>query len=78
MAGAKRWSQSVTANSNSLDLDKGVFALRSPAAIAASLKRSDDLSQRRKSTPYVSAMSMLNFYIDRAGKNLPEGRLRRD
>jgi hypothetical protein len=75
MAAAKRWSQAVTANSNALDLDQGVFALKSPAAIAKSLKRSADRSRRRKSTPYQSAMSMLNFYINRAGKSLPEKRL---
>jgi hypothetical protein len=75
MAAAKRWSQAVTANSNALDLDQGVFALRSAVAIAASLKRSADHSKRRKSTPYQSAMSMLTFYINRAGKNLPEKRL---
>lgn len=75
MAEAKRWSQAVTAKSNALDLDQGVFALTSPSAIAASLKRSADRSKRRKSTPYQSAMSMLNFYINRAGKNLPEKRL---
>lgn len=71
----QRWSQAVTANSNALDLDRGVFAMRSASAIAASLKRSADRSKRRKSTPYQSAMSMLNFYINRAGKNLPEKRL---
>ncbi len=76
MAEAKRWSQAVTANSDALDLDQGVFALKTPAAVAASLKRSADRSKRRKSTPYQSAMSMLNFYINRAGKNLPEKRLR--
>jgi Protein of unknown function (DUF3175) len=75
MAAAKRWSQSVTANSDALDLDQGVFALRTPAAIAASLKRSADRSKRRKSTPYQSAMSMLTFYINRAGKKLPEKKL---
>jgi len=75
MPAAKRWSQEVTTHSNALDLDQGVFALSSPAAIAASLKRSADRSTRRKSTPYQSAMSMLNFYINRAGKNLPEKRL---
>jgi hypothetical protein len=62
MAAVQKWSQAVTANSNALDLDQGVFALKSAAAIAASLKRSADRSQRRKSTPYQSAMSMLNFY----------------
>lgn len=76
MAASKKWSQAVTTGSNALDLDQGVFALESPAAIAESLKRSADRSTRRKSTPYQSAMSMLNFYINRAGKNLPEKRLR--
>lgn len=76
MPAAKRWSQAVTENSDALDLDKGVFALDSPSAIAASLKRSADSSKRRKATPFQSAMSMLNFYINRAGKNLPKSRLR--
>jgi hypothetical protein len=75
MAEAKRWSQAVTAKSNALVLDQGVFALKSPVAIASSLKRSADRSTRRKSTSYQSAMSMLNFYINRAGKKLPEKRL---
>jgi hypothetical protein len=72
----KRWSQAATAKSDALDLDRGVFALNSPAAIAASLKRSADRSRRRKSKPFQSAMSMLSFYINRAGRNLPERRLR--
>lgn len=75
MAEPKRWSQTVTDKSNALDLDEGVFSLSSPAAIAASLKRSADESKRRKTTPYQSAMSMLNFYINRAGRNLPEKQL---
>ncbi len=75
-ADSKKWSQAVTKNSNALDLDQGVFALDTPAAIAASLKRSADRSGRRKATPFQSAMSMLNFYINRAGKNLPKQRLR--
>ena len=75
VAAAKRWSQAVGANSNALDLDDGVFTLKSPAAIAASLKRSADHSKRRKATPYQSAMSMLTFYINRAGKNLSVKRL---
>ena len=74
MPGSKQWSQALTAKSNALDLDQGVFALKSPAAIAESLKRSADRSQRRKSAPYQSAMSMLNFYINRAGRNLPAQR----
>jgi len=61
--------------SNALDLEQGAFTLRSPRAIALSLKRSAEQSRRRKSEPFRSAMSMLNFYINRAGKNLsPERR----
>jgi hypothetical protein len=70
----KRWSQEVTEHSNALDLDQGVFALDSAVKIARSLKRSADRSGRRKASPFQSAMSMLNFYINRAGKTLPEGR----
>lgn len=62
--------------SDALDLDRGVFTLRSPQKIAASLKRSAEKSRRRKGTPYQSAMSMLNFYINRAGKSLSAGRKR--
>jgi len=75
MAASKRWSQAVTTGSNALDLDSGVFKLETPSAIAESLKRSADRSKRRKSSPYQSAMSMLNFYINRAGKNLPKKQL---
>lgn len=68
-----KWSQNVTEHSNALDLDRSVFTLKDPSAIAESLKRSAERSDRRKaSTPYQSAMSMLNFYINRAGKNLPK------
>ena len=66
----KRWSQDVTEHSNALDLEKGVFTLESPKKIASSLKRSAEQSHRRKSDPYRSAMSMLTFYINRAGKGL--------
>ena len=66
----KRWSAGVTRESNALDLKKGVFISRSPRKIAASLKRSAEHSRSRKSSPYRSAMSMLTFYINRAGKNL--------
>ena len=66
----KRWSQDVTEHSDALDLEKGVFTLKDPKEIASSLKRSAEQSDRRKSDPYRSAMSMLNFYINRAGKNL--------
>jgi len=76
MAATKQWSQSVTTNSNALDLEEGVFALERPEEIAASLKRSADHSARRKASPFQSAMSMLTFYINRAGKNLPAERLR--
>ena len=68
----KRWSQDVTENSDALDLEKGVFKLKNPKKIALSLKRSAEQSHRRKSDPYRSAMSMLTFYINRAGKGLSE------
>lgn len=68
----KRWSARVTETSDALDLKQNVFKSDDPAEIAASLKRSANKSHRRKGTPYQSAMSMLNFYINRAGKNLPE------
>ena len=64
----KRWSQRVTRESDALTLEKGVFTKRTPRAIARSLKRSADRSRRRKSNSYRSAMSMLTFYINRAGK----------
>lgn len=67
----KRWSQRVTRESNALDLEPGVFALDDPRAIALSLKRSAEESRRRKSEPFRSAMSMLSFYINRAGRGLP-------
>jgi hypothetical protein len=72
----RRWSQRVTQTSDALDLDRGVFTLRSPRQIAASLKRSAERSRRRKADPYRSALSMLTFYINRAGKTLPAGRKR--
>jgi uncharacterized protein DUF3175 len=67
----RRWSGRVTRESNALDLRKGVFTLDDPKRIAASLKRSAERSKRRKADPYRSALSMLTFYINRAGKNLP-------
>jgi Protein of unknown function (DUF3175) len=73
---AKKWSQDVTAHSNALDLESSVFSKSDPKAIARSLKRSAEHSTRRKSSPYRSAMSMLTFYINRAGKNLPKKQLR--
>lgn len=72
-----RWSQRVTDTSDAMDLDPGVFKLGSAQAIARSLKRSAERSRRRKSEPYRSAMSMLTFYINRAGHNLSPTRLRR-
>jgi hypothetical protein len=72
MATAKqKWSQDVTEHSNAMDLEDKVFESDDPKKIADSLKRSAEHSHRRKSGPYQSAMSMLNFYINRAGKNLP-------
>lgn len=65
----KKWSQKVTERSNALDLEMGVFTL-SPKKMALSLKRSAEASTRRKSSPFRSAMSMLVFYQNRAGKNL--------
>jgi hypothetical protein len=74
---AKRnWSADVTKNSDALDLKADVFTSGDPKAIARSLKRSALRSKRRKSDPYRSAMSMLTFYINRAGKNLPATRRR--
>jgi hypothetical protein len=73
----KRWSQRVTQKSNALDLDEGVFSRDDPRSIARSLKRSADRSQRRKSDPFRSAMSMLTFYINRAGKTLSKSRKKR-
>jgi hypothetical protein len=69
----RRWSARVTRESDALDLDRGVFTKRDPKRIAASLKRSAERSRRRKADPYRSALSMLTFYINRVGKNLPAG-----
>jgi hypothetical protein len=66
----KRWSQRVTRESNALDLDPGVFTWDDPRLIARSLRDSAERSERRKTDPYQSAMSMLTFYIKRAGKQL--------
>jgi hypothetical protein len=73
---ASRWSRRVTRESDALDLEAGVFKQDDPAAIARSLKRSAERSHRRKSDPYRSAMSMLTFYINRAGAHLPVRRKR--
>ena len=70
----RRWSARVTHESNALDLDSGIFKLKDPKQIAASLKQSAEHSTRRKSAPYRSALSMLVFYINRAGKNLSADR----
>jgi hypothetical protein len=72
----KKWSARVTRESDALDLEKGVFTSRSPRKIALSLKRSAEQSRRRKSSPYRSAMSMLTFYVNRAGKDLTPARRR--
>ena len=69
-AKAKYWSGEVTKHSNALDLEKDVFTWRDPKRIADSIPNSAETSTRRKGTPYQSAMSMLNFYINRAGRNL--------
>jgi hypothetical protein len=66
----RRWSAAVMKRSDALDLEPGVFKKRSPRQIALSLKRSAESSTRRKGTPYQSAMSMLNFHLNRGGKNL--------
>jgi len=73
----RRWSQQVTKTSHALDLDQGVFTLPNPRSIARSLKRSANRSKRRKTDPFRSAMSMLNFYINRAGSKLPKRQLAR-
>jgi Protein of unknown function (DUF3175) len=74
--GARYWSGRVTRESNALDLESGVFKLNDPKRIAASLKRSALRSRRRKAEPYRSALSMLVFYINRAGKSLSASRRR--
>jgi hypothetical protein len=71
MGGKKYWSGEVTKKSDSLDLEKSVFTWRDPRKIAESLKHSADVSKERKAPPFQSAMNMLNFYINRAGRNLP-------
>ena len=73
---SRYWSNAVTRNSNALDLQAAVFTQTSPRKVALSLKRSAERSRRRKGTPYQSAMSMLTFYINRAGKSLPASKKR--
>ena len=70
----RRWSAAVTRNSDALDLAHGVFTWKDPKRIAGSLKRSAERSSRRKADPYRSALSMLTFYLNRAGRNLPASR----
>lgn len=70
VAPVKEWSSKVTQESHALDLEEGVFTWKDPKKIAHSLKKSADESKHRKSEPFRSAMSMLVFYINRAGKNL--------
>jgi Protein of unknown function (DUF3175) len=72
----RRWSRHVTEHSDALTLEKGVFTSRDPKRIAASLKRSAEKSRRRKASAFRSALSMLTFYINRAGKSLPASRKR--
>jgi hypothetical protein len=67
---SRKWSKRVTETSDAMDLEPSVFKLRTPRAIASSLKRSAHRSRRRKTTPYRSALSMLTFYINRGGRNL--------
>ena len=69
---SNRWSGRVTRESHALRLRRGVFTLKDPKKIAASLKRSAERSRERKADPYRSALSMLTFYINRAGKTLPK------
>jgi hypothetical protein len=76
-ASPARWSQRVTKESDALDLRRGVFTLADPKRIAASLKRSAERSSRRKAGAYRSALSMLTFYINRAGKTLPKAQRER-
>ncbi len=73
---SRRWSRAVTERSDALDLKHGVFTWSDPKRIARSLKRSAERSKRRKADPYRSALSMLTFYINRAGKKLPASRRR--
>ena len=73
-ASRRRWSQEVTEHSDALTLEGGIFTSKDPRRIAASLKRSAERSNRRKSDPFRSALSMLTFYINRAGKKLPPAR----
>jgi hypothetical protein len=75
-AAGRKWSAAVTQSSDALDLQPGVFTQQSARAVATSLKRSAERSKRRKGTPYQSAVSMLNFYLNRSGANLSPARRR--
>lgn len=77
MASRRKWSADVTAHSDALDLKEKAFAADRPKDIADALKESAEQSKRRKAGPFQSAMSMLNFYINRAGKNLSAARRRK-
>ena len=77
MKQARKWSRDVTEHSDALDLEKGVFTLGSAKKIAQSLKHSADHSTRRKAGPFQSAMSMLNFYLNRAGPNVSDAQRRK-
>ncbi|RJT42071.1 DUF3175 domain-containing protein [Mesorhizobium waimense] len=74
MTAKRKWSAQVTEHSDAMDLEEHVFESDDAKKIAASLKRSAEHSNRRKAEPFQSALSMLNFYINRAGKNLPQER----
>jgi len=76
-SGSKKWSKAVTEHSDALDLEHGIFAQSDPKRIAVSLKQSAERSRRRKSSPFRSAMSMLSFYLNRAGPNVAPEQQRR-
>ena len=73
----RKWSQEVTQHSDALDLEPGIFTKKDPGTIAASLARSAEKSTRRKTSAFRSALSMLTFYINRAGKSLPQAQRKR-
>jgi hypothetical protein len=76
IARARKWSAEVSEHSDALDLEQGIFEARDPKKIAISLKKSAEKSERRRAAPFRSAMSMLTFFMNRAGKNLPASRKR--
>jgi hypothetical protein len=73
----RKWSQEVTQHSDALDLEPGIFTKKDPGTIAASLARSAEKSTRRKTSAFHSALSMLTFYINRAGQSLPQAQRKR-